>query len=106
MQKREANGSLGLSCLQKIIAVYMMLSYDVLADFMDQYIDLGESIVIESLRRFVRGVVKVFGDENLRSPSEHNTVSVGVLLGCFGSIDCMHWKWKNLPYNGWLANFR
>jgi len=50
VQKRESNGRLGLSSLQKIIAAYMMLSYGVPADFMDQYIHIGESTVIESHR--------------------------------------------------------
>lgn len=44
-----------------------------LADFMDHYIHIGESTVIQSLRRFVRAVVEVFGDEYLRTPNEHDT---------------------------------
>lgn len=47
VQKREGNGRLGLSCLQKICAAYMMISYGVPADFMDQYIRIGESTVVE-----------------------------------------------------------
>ena len=50
-----------------------MLSYGVPADFMDQYIRIGESTVIESLRRFVTTVVDVFGEEYLRSPNENDT---------------------------------
>ena len=50
----------------------MMLSYGVPADFMDQYIHICESTVIESLRRFVRGIIEVFGDEYLRSPNEQD----------------------------------
>ena len=72
MQKRESNGHLGLSSLQKITAAYMMLSYGAPADYMDQYIRIGESTVIESLRRFVRGIIEVFGDEYLRSPNEQD----------------------------------
>jgi hypothetical protein len=50
-----------------------MLSYGVPADFMDQYIRIGESIVIESLRRFIIAVIDVFGEEYLRSPNENDT---------------------------------
>jgi hypothetical protein len=50
-----------------------MLSYGVPADFMDQYIRIGESTVIESLRRFITAVVDVFGEEYLRSPNENDT---------------------------------
>ena len=48
-QKRESNGRLGLFSLQRITVAYMMLSYGVPVDFMDQYIRIGESTVIESL---------------------------------------------------------
>jgi hypothetical protein len=36
----------------------MMISQGVVADFIEHYIKIGESIVIESLRRFVRAVVR------------------------------------------------
>jgi len=51
----------------------MMISYGVPADFMDQYFRIGESTVIESLRRLVRVIIEVFGDEYVRSPNEQDT---------------------------------
>ena len=95
-QKRDRVGRLGLSSLQKITAAIFMLSYGVPADFMDQYIRIGESIVIESLRRFVTTVVDVFGEEYLRSPNENDTsrlLAIGQrrgFPGMLGSLDCMH----------------
>jgi hypothetical protein len=50
VQKRDRNRCLGLSCLQKIIAAFMMISQGVAAYFMNHYIKIGESSVIESLR--------------------------------------------------------
>jgi hypothetical protein len=103
VQKRESNGRFGLSCLQKIIAAYIMISYDVPADFMDQYICIDESTVLESLRRLDRGIIKVFEDEYLRSPNEHDTARLHAIgerrgfPGMLGSIDYMHWEWKNYP---------
>jgi len=96
VQKREANGSLGLSCLQKMCAAYMMISYGVPADFMDQYFRIGESTVIESLRRLVRAIIEVFGDEYLRSPTEQDTARLLAsggrrgFPGMLGCLDCMH----------------
>ena len=46
VQKWDRCGRLELSCLQKICAAYMMISYGVPADFMDQYFRIGESTVI------------------------------------------------------------
>jgi len=103
VQKRDRCGRLGLSCLQKVTAALMMISYGVPADFMDQYIRIGESTALESLKRFVIAVVEVFGGEYLRSPNEHDTARLLAIgerrgfPGMLGSIDCMHWQWKNCP---------
>ncbi|KAF8389027.1 hypothetical protein HHK36_025712 [Tetracentron sinense] len=99
--KRNAAGTLGLSSLQKVTAAMRMLAYGVAADAVDNYVRIGESTSIESLRRFVRAVVEVFGEEYLKSPNNND---ISRLLaqgeargfpGMLGSIDCMHWKGKN-----------
>jgi hypothetical protein len=40
-----------------------MLAYGVAVDAMDDYVRIGESTTVESLRRFVAAVLEVFGDE-------------------------------------------
>ncbi|XP_034586698.2 uncharacterized protein [Setaria viridis] len=103
VQKRNAVGVLGLSSLQKITVAFRMLTYGVAADATDDYIRIGESTAIESLRRFVSAVVEIFGDEYLRSPNEDDTARLLAIgesrgfPGMLGSIDCMHWRWKNCP---------
>lgn len=103
VQKRNAAGTLGLSCLQKVVAAFRMLAYGVAADAMDDYIRIGESTALESLRKFVTAVVQVFGPEYLRLPNEHDTARLLAIgesrgfPGMLGSIDCMHWSWKNCP---------
>ncbi|XP_020398640.1 uncharacterized protein [Zea mays] len=69
-QKRNAAHQHGLSCFQKVTAVFRMLTYGVAADATDEYVRIGESTTLESLRRFVKVVIEVFGDEYLRSPNE------------------------------------
>jgi hypothetical protein len=79
-----------------------MISQGVVADFIEHYIKIGESIVIESLRRFVRAVVRCL------EVSTWGLQTTIALLDCFqlkrggfsemlGSVDCMHWEWKNCP---------
>lgn len=103
VQKRDRAGRLGLSTLQKVTAAYAMISHGVSADFVDDYVSIGESTIIESLRKFVRAVIEIFEDEYLRSPNENDTarlLTIGERRGfsrMLGSIDCMHWKWKNCP---------
>ncbi|KAL2472100.1 putative harbinger transposase-derived nuclease [Abeliophyllum distichum] len=109
-QKRDGVGKLGLSAFQKITAVFRMLAYGVAADATDEYIKIGESTAIESLKRFCRAIVEVFADQYLRSP---NANDIARLLhigkqhgfpGMLGSLDCMHWKWKNCP-TGWAGQY-
>ncbi|XP_062086372.1 uncharacterized protein LOC133792481 [Humulus lupulus] len=71
---------------------------------------MGKLGLSESLKRFCRVVVEVFGARYLRSP---NADDVARLLhigdrrgfpGMLGSLDCMHWKWKNCP-NAWGGQY-
>ncbi|XP_028056446.1 uncharacterized protein LOC114260503 [Camellia sinensis] len=87
----------------KITVALRMLAYGVAVDFMDEYVRIRESTAIESLKYFVKAVVNIFSNEYLRSP---NCNDIAKLLavgesrefpGMLGSIDCMHWKWKNCP---------
>jgi len=103
VQKRSAANVLGLSCFQKVTAAFRMLTYGVPADATDEYVRIGESTAIESLRRFVVAVVDLFEEEYLRYPNEADTTRLLTLdeqngfPGTLGSIDCMHWTWKNYP---------
>jgi hypothetical protein len=71
-QRTDALGVLGLSCLQKVTATHRILAYGITADLTDEYFQIGESTAIESLRAFVKAIVKVFGDWYLRAPNEAN----------------------------------
>jgi hypothetical protein len=47
-----------------------MIAYGVAVDATDDYVHIGESTALESLRRFVIAVVQVFGTEYMRLPNE------------------------------------
>ena len=57
-----AIGVLGLSSLQKITAAYRIIAYGTPVYFVDEYIRIGESTRIESLRRVVKAVIAMFGN--------------------------------------------
>ncbi|XP_075640517.1 uncharacterized protein LOC142612290 [Castanea sativa] len=110
VRKRNATGVLGLSSLQKMTAALRMLAYGVAADFTNEYVRIGESTAIESLKKFVEAIVDIYSTEYLRSPNSNDIArllrvseSCG-FLGMLGSIDCMHWKWKNCP-SGWKSKY-
>ena len=87
-----------------------MLAYGLPADATDEYIKIGESTTIESLKRFCRAVVEVFAERYLRSPNANDVarlLHVGEqrgFPGMLGSLDCMHWKWKNCP-TAWAGQY-
>ena len=70
---------------------------------MDEYLRIGESTAIKGLKFFVKAVVLIFSKEYIRSPNDNDIaklLAVGQhrgFLRMLGSIDCMHWKWKNCP---------
>ena len=60
VQKADATGTLGLSSIQKCVAAIRMIKYDVSSDTTDKYTKATKSIVIESMKRFVRVIRIVY----------------------------------------------
>ncbi|KAF8396461.1 hypothetical protein HHK36_018083 [Tetracentron sinense] len=93
VQKINAIGILGLSSLQKITTAMRMLAYGIVTDYVDEYMRIGESTAIESLKNFVQAIVAIFSDEYLRPPNDNDIarlLAVGENCGfpeILGSID-------------------
>ncbi|XP_035545784.1 uncharacterized protein LOC118348335 [Juglans regia] len=66
VQRRDSAGRIGLSSMQKIIVSLRMLAYGVTGDFIDEYIRIGESTAIESLKKFSETIVSVFSESYLQ----------------------------------------
>ena len=102
-QRRDALGRLGLSTIQKVTVVFRMLAYGLPANATDEYIKIGESTTIESMKQFCRAIVEIFAKQYLRTPTTNDIARLLYIgkqrgfLGMLGSLDCMHWKWKNCP---------
>ena len=62
----------GLSSLQKIIASLRMLAYGVSDDLIDEYVRIGETTALESLKKFVTAIIDVFSEEYLRKPNNED----------------------------------
>ncbi|XP_021716643.1 protein ALP1-like [Chenopodium quinoa] len=109
-QRRNAAGRLGLSPLQKCTAAIRMLAYGTCPDAVDEYLRIGETTSRLALQHFCQGVITHFEAEYLRSPTDddlrrilHQNEMRG-FPGMIGSIDCMHWEWKNCPM-AWKAQY-
>ncbi|XP_050255135.1 uncharacterized protein LOC126701031 [Quercus robur] len=104
VQKRNSTNKLGLSSLQKITAALRMLAYGVSSDLIDEYVRIGETTALESLKKFVTAVIDIFSEEYLRKPNNEDIARLLAHGERRGSIDCMHWKWKNCP-SAWKGQY-
>jgi hypothetical protein len=65
---------------------------------------MAESTYFKTVGRFSRAVMAVFGKDYLQAPTEQDTaiimrkMQVEDFSGMLGSIDCMHWGWKDCPF--------
>jgi hypothetical protein len=78
-QKPDTHGLLGASPIQKAVGAFRMLLYGVSMDFLDDYVGLGESTIIEYLKHFVKAIVDIFGYEYLRAPNAQDTARLMVM---------------------------
>lgn len=107
----DATRKCGVTPLTKCITAVRMLAYGIATDCVDEYLKIGAITALECMKKFALGIIEVFGEEYLRKP---NQADVDRLLqaaeardfpGMLGSIDCMHWEWKNCPA-GWKISFQ
>ncbi|KAG2284349.1 hypothetical protein Bca52824_055569 [Brassica carinata] len=109
-QKKDGLGKLSLSALQMCSAAIRLLAYGSAADTVDEYLRLGETTARSCLENFVEGIIYLFGNEYLRRPTPadlQRLLDIGDhrgFSGMIGSIDCMHWEWKNCP-TAWKGQY-
>ncbi|CAJ2645104.1 unnamed protein product [Trifolium pratense] len=102
-QRADAAKKEGISPLAKCTTAIRMLAYGMAADAVDEYIKIGGTTALECLRRFCKGIIRLYEQEYLRAPTQDDLqkiLHVSELRGfprMIGSIDCMHWEWKNCP---------
>ncbi|XP_057788929.1 uncharacterized protein LOC131005845 [Salvia miltiorrhiza] len=110
-QRPDATGKKGFTPLQKCTNAIRQLAYGGPADHYDEYLRISETTGYECLRHFCRGVIEVFGGHYLRRPTVDDYQRLMEMHeqrhgfpGMLGSLDCMHWTWKNCPV-AWKGQF-
>ncbi|CAL8169085.1 unnamed protein product [Prunus armeniaca] len=110
VQKCDATRVLGLLPEQKLTAVIRMLAYGASADHVDEVARMEKSTTLEALVRFCDAVENLYTRDYL---CRHTPRDLQWLLqkaeargfsGMIGSIDCMHWQWKNCP-TAWQGDY-
>ncbi|KAL7255245.1 hypothetical protein ACSBR1_009411 [Camellia fascicularis] len=111
VQKKDCVGRLGCSPIQKITAAIHILAYGFLLDHCDECIKIGETIANDSLKLFCNAIIALYEEQYLCSSNEND---IARLLeegksrgfpGMLGSLDCMHWEWKNCSI-AWHGTYR
>ncbi|XP_034223294.1 uncharacterized protein LOC117633692, partial [Prunus dulcis] len=80
-----------------------MLAYGASAEQVDEIARMGKSTILECLVRFCDAVKNLYTREYLRKPTPRDLqrllqkAEARGFPGMIGSIDCMHWQWKNCP---------
>ena len=72
-RRRNAAGTMGFSAFQKISAAMRVIAYGVPADYTDEYLRIGQDTTTESVRRFAKMIIRLYGDWYLRAPNEQDT---------------------------------
>ncbi|XP_058722214.1 uncharacterized protein LOC131620313 [Vicia villosa] len=109
-QRVDAANKEGISPLAKCTTAMRMLAYGVAADAVDEYIKIGGTTALECLRRFCKGIIRLYEQVYLRAPTQDDLQRILHVSemrgfpGMIGSIDCMHWEWKNCP-KAWEGQF-
>ncbi|GJW54610.1 ALP1-like protein isoform X1 [Tanacetum coccineum] len=76
------------------------MAYDTSPDAFDEYLQIAERTSRECLDHFTKCIHVLYYDKFLRRPTATDikkTEEKHGLPGMLGSIDCMHWDWKNYP---------
>ncbi|KAJ9543474.1 hypothetical protein OSB04_023181 [Centaurea solstitialis] len=110
-QQWDARGVKGFSPLQKCVSAIRQLAYGSASDAFDEYLRMSETTSRDCLEHFCKGIIFVYMRQYLRKPTATDVRAIYALHeqthglpSMLGSIDCMHWYWKNCPM-AWRGQF-
>jgi hypothetical protein len=69
-RKNNVVGLIGFSGHQKISAVMSILAYDIPTDYADEYLQIGKDTAMESVRRFCKFMIRVYGRSIFELPTK------------------------------------
>ncbi|XP_050131554.1 uncharacterized protein LOC126607894 [Malus sylvestris] len=110
-RKIDVVGRQSLSPYQKLTSTFQMLANGCSADSIDKYCRIAESTAIENLKCFCQAIQAICGATYLCKPNREDLKRLlrkedkRGLSGMIGSLDCMHWEWKNC-HIGWAGQFK
>lgn len=110
-QKPDACGRLGFSPIHKCTVAMRHLAYGASYDQLDEHFQIAKETVAQTVKHFAKAVIAVYNERYLRPANDDDVARLAHVAaqrgfpGMLGSIDCMHWEWKNCPV-GWQGQFQ
>ncbi|XP_025797962.1 uncharacterized protein LOC112877808 [Panicum hallii] len=96
----------GLTPLQKCTVAIRQLANGSTADHLDEHLKIGESIGLEAMKMFVKGVIAVFGEYYLRCPTVECLLNIGEsrsfpgMFQCLGALTVCNGSGNDIPMYG------
>ena len=101
-RKMSASRQWGAYTDQKLLAALQILAHGTAHHANELYLQVSKSLSKVCLKKFCEAITDIFKSE-LRYLTNNEFIDVMKEFGergfpgCVGSIDCMHWVWKNCP---------
>ncbi|GJU61920.1 zinc finger, CCHC-type containing protein [Tanacetum coccineum] len=107
----DCTGRMSISALMKCTAAIRQMAYGSTPDAFDEYLQMSEHTARDALFFFNMCIIELYMPKYLRKPTSEDVVkiqqqhnNVHGFPGMLGSIDCMHWEWKNCPVS-WQGQY-
>ncbi|GKC47508.1 RNA-directed DNA polymerase, eukaryota [Tanacetum coccineum] len=101
---RDATGRGSIGTILKCTSAIRQLAYGTEPDAFNEYLQIVERCPCECLDNFTKCIYILYVEEYLKKPSLDDIEKTYALHEekhglprILGSIDCMHWEWKNCP---------
>jgi hypothetical protein len=110
-QSADAAGLVGFSSEQKLCAVLEYLVSGRSGDNLDPQYRMAKQTLFKYVDIFCEAIIALYSAEWLRAPNDEELAQLLTengrrgFPGLIGSLDCMHWEWKNCPI-AWAGQFK
>jgi len=104
-------GRPAFNIFQKLTSAIRQLAYAAHPDQLDEYLEMGRQTSYDCLDNFCKCIYQLYHEEYLRRPTQEDVerltakhLEVHGFPGMLGSLDCMHWGWRNCPV-AWQGHY-
>jgi hypothetical protein len=108
----DPTGRKGASLESKILLPLKTLAFGTAEHAFSDYFQMSKALASKCCEEFANMMRYIYSDEYLRIPDANDLKSITRLhhevhgvRGMFGSLDCMHTRWKNCP-KAWQQSFK